>query len=51
MVVVKDEEGFNAGLLCKMSDQERNEERQGYHDEEWKTGNPGCLPRMWNQDV
>jgi len=31
--------------------QEGNEGCQGYNYEEWPTGNPGRMPRMWDQDV
>jgi hypothetical protein len=44
-------EGYHAGLLCKVPRQERDEERQGHHHEEWPPGDSGCLPLMRHQDV
>jgi hypothetical protein len=41
----------DAGLLCEVPRQERDENPQEHHDEEWQAGYSGCLSRMWHQDV
>jgi len=42
---------LNASLLCKMPQQEGDERSQIDHHEEWKTGDPGIMSELWDQDV
>ena len=44
-------EGIHGSVLFEMPDQEGDEQRPGYHDEEWPPGHPGCMPGLLNQDV
>ena len=50
MLDSKKEEDY-AGLLCQVSRQEGNEERQGYHHEERQAGDSGRVPDLLYQDV
>ena len=42
---------IDGSLLHEMQGQEGNEKCQGHQNEEWQTGNPGCLRKMRYQDV
>ncbi len=41
----------DASVLCQVSCQERDEESQEHHHEEWQTGDSRCVPGMRDQDV
>jgi hypothetical protein len=41
----------DAGLLCEVPRQERDEKPQEHHDEEWQAGDPGRMPHLWHEDV
>ena len=41
----------HASVLYEVPNQEGDERRQGHNNEEWQTGNSGCMSRVWDQDV
>jgi hypothetical protein len=41
----------NAGILCQMQGQERNERPESHYHEKWQACHSGNMPDMWNQDV
>jgi len=47
----KKEGRINASILYEVPRQEGNEGCQGDNHEEWKAGNTGRVPCMWDQDV
>ena len=49
--IQKGEVQLDASILYEMPCQKGNEGCQEHNYEEWKAGNSGCVPCMWNQDV
>jgi len=41
----------DAGILCQMQGQERDERPESHHHEKWQACHPGNMPDLWDQDV